>query len=51
MFGVVNRLYQIALRDSGRARLGSTELAEVRPSRIALWLAGRLALPGSCKGI
>jgi hypothetical protein len=34
---------ETAVRDSGRARL--------RPSWIAPWLAGRLALPGSCKGI
>ena len=33
----------MALRESGRARL--------RPSRNAPWLAGRLALPGSCKAI
>jgi bifunctional enzyme CysN/CysC len=36
-------MLKTALRDSGRARL--------RPSRIAPWLAMRLALPGSCKCI
>jgi hypothetical protein len=36
-------MLKTALRDSGRARL--------RPSRIAPWLAVRLALPGSCKFI